>query len=1218
MPDFRPQLYAWLSLGGFIVLFLVHPGGAAAQGSDLLTGLIQNEDSTPLANVTIEAVSLETEILRRAVTDAHGRFTILFPDGAGQYRMTARRIGMVPAEALLIRYADEAQLVWNVRLRRQAVLLEDIEVIADADFDRAALEALLGRELTAEELENLPADMSDLSLLTLFADGGVLLDGTDSTEAQLAVNGLDPEANVVTIDGVETSVSDVPMEGLEQVEVSTNSFDVADGGFGGAVVAARTRRGTNNVRGSVRYSFENSGLAFGESDLSPFGRGETNNNLSGGVGGPLIRNKLFANISASARLNTDPLQSLSTAAPGDLQRLGVAPDSVNRLLGLANDYGMMADESFGTTQSDRNVSAIMRLDFMASDRHTLSWTGRLRDSREEPDDQSQFALPDAGGVSTRSSYATSLTLASQFGRRLTSELQLSFERDRRDEDPFLTTPQARVRVTSELDDGSTGVTTLVLGGNTGMPRMGRSTQVEVSEEMSWLPGGGGHRVRFGGDVQYEREASLSSSNQLGTYTFNSLSDFENGLPASFERVLAPSERVRRSLSYGVYLSDTWRVSPSLQLNVGARFDGEGDPRPPAYNPAVETLFGHRTDRVPSTRFFGQSASFTWTLRGEDRRRPRLIVRGGARLTRARGGGGRYLDNAYRATGLVTDEQEITCIGTGVPEPDWTGFARDQGLIPASCEPGGALEPDDDGLAPTVTVFSDRYVIPKSFRTSLSLQRYVTSFLRATVTGSYARGYDLTTRTDLNLDARGGFVLASEADRPVFVPPAAVTASTGEVRYTDSRLHGDFGTVGEVASRGASESVQLAAQLRGATDGGITLGASYRMSFVRELEAGFDGGDVAGNPNELEWGPSWGDRRHQLSVNVGYPIGTGLEIEAFGRLMSGSPYTPTVGSDINGDGERNDRAFVFAPDEPTLHPSVAQGMQDLLASTSASARGCLVSQFGRLADRGSCRGPWSSSLDFSVTYRPSFLGLNRRLDLNVRTSNFLRGLDDLLHGADNARGWGLRRRPDETLLFVTGFDPAAREFQYVVNERFGVADPRAFASRAPFQLTVSARFQIGRDRRRAAIDRLRGIRDRGGPNRDRGRGPTGLTAESFEERLNAMVVNAPAIALELADSLGLTSEQRIRLRALHDSATARRDSIAQQVEAQLAEPGGRDPSRLAELLRSAMRRAVATVPAEVAAVRDVLTDAQWVRMPEAVRDAHAATGGAAGAPRPAHP
>jgi hypothetical protein len=1194
MFDYRPSRPGCIGLA-LALLLLGLPALLSAQRSDLLTGVVRSQEGQPLINVTIEAVSLETDIMRTALTDQDGRFTILFPDGGGQYRLTARRIGIVPAETILIRYADEAQLVWNVELRSQAVRLEDIEVTADAEFDREALEALLGRELTAEELENLPANITDLAMLALFVESGVLIDATDSTDAQLAVHGLDPEANVVTIDGVETSVSDLPMEGLEQVDVMTNSFDVADGGYGGAVVQTRTRRGTNNVRGSVRYSFENSGLAFGENDLSPFGRGETNNNISGGVGGPLIRNRLFANISASMGLNTDPLQSLSTASATDLQRLGVAPDSVNRLLGFAQDNGLITDRQFGTSRSDRNLSALFRLDLMASDRHSISLTGRVRDSRDDPASQSQLALPDAGGISTRSSFASTLSLASQFGRQLTSEFQLSLEQDGQDRDPFLRTPQARVRVTSELDDGSTGVTTLVVGGNTGMPTSSRSTGFEVSEELSWLSDGGGHRVRFGGDVQYDRNTSQSSSNQLGTYTFNTLADFESSIPASFERVLAAPERIRRTLSYGLYASDTWRVSPALQLNFGLRLDGQGDPRPPEYNPALDAVFGRRTDQVPSTFYVGQSASFTWTL-GSGGRRPALIIRGGGRLTRSRGGS-RYLDDAYRATGLNADEREINCVGSGVPVPNWTAFGLDDDMIPSACEPGTSILTEDDGLAPTATVFSDEYAVPGTFRASLSLQRYITSFLRATVVGSYARGYNLTTLTDLNLDPTRGFTLTNEADRPVFVPTTAVPPSTGEVRSTDSRRFSEFGTVGEVGSRGASESVQVATSLRGSTDGGVTVGASYELSFVRQLQTGFDGGAVAGDPNLLEWGRSRGDRRHSMSLIVGYPIGSNLEVQAFGRFVSGTPYTPVVGSDINGDGERNDRAFIFSPDGQEVNPTIAEGMQQLLAGTSGSARRCLEAQAGRIADRDSCRGPWTSSLDFSVTYRPSFLGLNRRLDLNVRTSNFLRGLDDLLHGADHARGWGLSRRPDATLLFVDGFDPASQQFNYVVNERFGVADPRAFASRAPFQLTVSARIQIGSDRRRAAIDRLRGIPDRGGQQANRASGP--MTAESFKERLNALVMNPVAIALELRDSLALTAEQVEQLESLRDSATARRDSIAKSIETRLTEDSP-DPRALAALLRGAMEQAVGNVPAEVAEVRRVLSDEQWQRMPEVVR------------------
>jgi hypothetical protein len=145
--------------------------------------------------------------------------------------------------------------------------------------------------------------------------------------------------------------------------------------------------------------------------------------------------------------------------------------------------------------------------------------------------------------------------------------------------------------------------------------------------------------------------------------------------------------------------------------------------------------------------------------------------------------------------------------------------------------------------------------------------------------------------------------------------------------------------------------------------------------------------------------------------------------------------------------------------------------------------------------------------------------------------------------------------------------------------------------------VSARIQIGSDRRRAAIDRLRGIPDRGGQQANRASGP--MTAESFKERLNALVMNPVAIALELRDSLALTAEQVEQLESLRDSATARRDSIAKSIETRLTEDSP-DPRALAALLRGAMEQAVGNVPAEVAEVRRVLSDEQWQRMPEVVR------------------
>src|SRR5256884_596866 len=73
---------------------------AAAQvgtTTDIITGTVVGPDSQPLPGALVQALSVETQISRNATTDAHGRFTIVFPDGGGQYDLTVRFIGMAPA-----------------------------------------------------------------------------------------------------------------------------------------------------------------------------------------------------------------------------------------------------------------------------------------------------------------------------------------------------------------------------------------------------------------------------------------------------------------------------------------------------------------------------------------------------------------------------------------------------------------------------------------------------------------------------------------------------------------------------------------------------------------------------------------------------------------------------------------------------------------------------------------------------------------------------------------------------------------------------------------------------------------------------------------------------------------------------------------------------------------------------------------------------------------
>ncbi len=339
----------------------------------------------------------------------------------------------------------------------------------------------------------------------------------------------------------------------------------------------------------------------------------------------------------------------------------------------------------------------------------------------------------------------------------------------------------------------------------------------------------------------------------------------------------------------------------------------------------------------------------------------------------------------------------------------------------------------------------------------------------------------------------------------------------------------------------------------------------------------------------------------------------------------------VASDINGDGARNDRAFIFNP-TGTAPTFVANDMNQLLATTSAGARTCLTRQLGSVAERNSCVGPWQGSLDLQINYRPTFLGLNRNLSLSVTTTNLLRGIDELVHGADNAKGWGIRAQPDRTLLFVEGFDAATRAFQYAVNERFGATNSRGNALRAPFQIGIQARYTFGPNRVRDAVDRIRGAGRGGGFGRGDGfggggfrggRGPGGgrgggfgLTGPDFVDRFRSQLVNPAALLLGFADSLQLSEDQIRQIESLSDSLDATNDSLATELQQQIEEAGTEQNNQraLVGLIRLAIAEAREAAQNSLEDLRRILTEEQWELLPEGVRTAAEAVRGLRGGRR----
>ncbi|HET9684790.1 MAG TPA: hypothetical protein VFP15_11855, partial [Gemmatimonadaceae bacterium] len=370
----------------------------------------------------------------------------------------------------------------------------------------------------------------------------------------------------------------------------------------------------------------------------------------------------------------------------------------------------------------------------------------------------------------------------------------------------------------------------------------------------------------------------------------------------------------------------------------------------------------------------------------------------------------------------------------------------------------------------------------------------------------------------------------------------------------------------------------------------TWNASYVLSDNRQQFRGFS--STAGNPLAVEWGNGDFTSRHQITYLLGYNFFDAVRVTWFGRFSSGSNFTPMISGDVNGDGYNNDRAYVFNP-ATTADLAVRSAMEGLLTNGSKSARDCLSSQLGELAQRNSCTGPWTSSANLSLSLNPLKFRLPQRASLSFSVSNPLGAADLLLHGQNGLHGWGQSAFPDQTLLYVRGFDPAAQRFRYEVNPRFGSTDVRFNTFRQPVTVTMSLRVDVGPSRERQTLTQ----------QLDRGRVHEG--GKLTEPMIKAMygsggVLNPMAQLLRQSDTLELTGPQADSLATMNRAYTIALDSIWSGVAKELAAlPDRYDQDRAYDRYKHAREATVDLLIGYAPRIKALLTDAQLRKLPPLV-------------------
>ena len=1189
-------------LGAFLIL--VAPFGAqrlCAQQADVVRGRVIGPDSAAVEGAKVTVTSLDGNVSRSTRTDKSGRFTVTFPNGEGDYIVSFAALGFAAKHFEIKRTADEEILIADAKLTRAAVNLEAMKVTAprekvgrnDVQPDISGTE----RPVTSSALP--PADLGDLAAMAATLPGVQLVPGQNGDPNGFSVLGLGADQNNTTLNGMSFGGSNLPRDAGVSTSLATSPYDVSRGGFSGGQITIRTRPGSNFITRGMSLNLDAPQMQWTDRAAQALGQQYSNVSLGGLAAGPLVIDKAFYNISYQLGRRANDYQNLLNTDPLGLQTAGVAFDSVSHFLGILGQSQIPT--AIGHIPRDRtsDQGAIFgSLDFApptstTGQAYNVTFNGSW--NKQSPVGAGATSLPASSGDRTGFNAGLQARHNSYFGFGILEETTLGVSGSHNYGTPYLALPSGRVLVNSTFDDGTSGVQNLAFGGNQSLNTSTSTTSVGLLNQLSWFSASNKHRLKLTTELRRDAYASNQTTNLLGTYTYLSLADLAADQPASFTRQLSPRTSGASQVVGAMSLGDAWRPTNDFQLQYGVRLDGNRFLAEPLENPDVETIFGVRNDHVPSRAYVSPRLGFSWTYGTAPTiasfdgaaRVPRAVIRGGVGLfqnTPSTGTIGQALDN----TGLPNAVQQLNCVGPATPTPNWASYENNLATIPSLCADattGGVFA----NSAPNVSLFANDFAASRSVRSNLQWNGPVLgNRLMATLEGTYSRNLNQSGFVDLNFNSTQRFGLADEAGRPVYVQPTSIVPATGAIASGDARVTPLFSHVSELRSGLQSESRQISLRFSPTTfNATYSWSLAYVYGNVRDEVYGF--GNTAGNPLGTSWGRSSFDSRHQFVYTLGYNFFNTVNVSWYGQFRSGAPFTPMIAGDVNGDGYANDRAYIFDP-ATAKDPAVAAGIQSLLDHGSGAARDCLRSQLGQLASRNSCEGPWTSTANLSFTFNPMRVRMPQRATLSFNLSNPLGAADLLMHGSNNLHGWGQPAAPDQSLLYVRGFDANNGRYVYEVNQRFGATLPALSAFRLPVVLTAMMRFDVGPTRERQSLT----------SQLDRGRRVEGQKIPEQFLRLmygTGGIPNPMAQILRQQDSLQLTSRQADSIASLNRWYTVRVDSIWAPVAKYLGDlPDKYDQDAAYDHYLRARRASVDLLAQLAPTVKQILTAEQLRKLP----------------------
>jgi outer membrane receptor protein involved in Fe transport len=876
------------------ILFLVlSAAGVRAQtATSMLSGVVRDGSGAVVGGATVTVRSAATGLVRRASTDAAGRYSLAnLPPGEYELRveMQGFRSAVRGGVVLTVGGAAVEDVTLGVGQRTEEVTVSGGEPLVERT--KTDLSRVVG-EREIESLPNIGRNFVDfVKLSSGVAVGRENIGGGPFKEPDTGVGaaaaprlsfGGQQELNtLVQVDGVDNvqTFTGLPratpsQEAVREFRILNSTYLAEYGRALGGFVNIVTKSGTNDYRGSGYYYGMNDAFA-SRSILNRPGADELSQHQFGGtLGGPLVKDRtfFFANYEGQVRSESNRFSQVILdnldAINAVRARFNLRPETVDQV--RTNDYN----------------AAIAKLDHHASEKITLSARYSFLDSEA-------LLFPGGGGRASPASsaarnnatrdHAAVVNASFAFSPKLLNETRVQWARRSYDFTPLVAEPTLEI------------TNLIIMGKTTSDADFYKETRWQAASSMLFVAGG--HQVKFGVDVNDIKDNAQWDLFFPARIIFPNLNAFLSFTPAVFWWPVltdathpgftvpftssVPSawrSATRFELghsSFGVFAQDQWRATSKLTLNYGVRYDRESYPdryvaskdsnnvQPRvgiaySYSPkgVVRAGFGIFTDRLVSS--VGQVfTAAEWSSRGSQ---PSALV---------------LFPQVARIPGRF---RQTTAGGPAAPPAAVTFLTT--GRVPAA----GATSLTDN--------MSGDLTNPFSYQASAQLAQELGGGVALSVSYLYVQAKDMLGHT-ANLNAVQTGMLST--GKPIFA----------------ARRFPELGNFHVVDNIGTSTYHGGTLELKKQFSHGIGLTASYTLARARtNVDSVTNLGDLPEAPGSDEDALSRQHVRHRgtlafmSQVPKDVPALGDFKLAALVSLESGRFFTVFTGADNNGDGNPN--------------------------------------------------------------------------------------------------------------------------------------------------------------------------------------------------------------------------------------------------------------------------------------------------------------------------